>query len=922
MQKFRPYRSAMILVTAGLLLCAVNAFAAAPVDYVRDIKPIFAQHCYKCHGPKNQTHSFRIDQRAWVLRGGDSGEPTVKPGDAKGSHLIERLTSPDEKFRMPHDAAPLKAAQIDTIRRWIDAGALMPGDDTAVYEIKTDHWSFQPVRDVKPPKVNAPTNNPIDAFLLAKLESKNLSMSPAADRRTLIRRLYMVMHGLPPTPEQIDAFVQDTAADAYEKLVEQVLASPRYGERWAQHWLDVARYADTHGFEMNQPRSNAFHYRDWVVDALNADKPYDRFLFDQLAGDTNGNGAATGFIVAGAYDQVKGQDPKLNAMQRHDEMHDMISTTSGAMLGLTVGCARCHNHKFDPVTQTDYFRFQAVFSGVRHGDRSFRRPDSDTTERRERLAAVDRRLARIDRKIEDLGGAGQPINAVRNVDRFDPVTATAVRLTIFATNSGSQPCIDELEVWATPEGDDGVSTNVALTSVGSRATASSALPGYAIHKIPHLNDGEAGNDHSWISNTAGTGWARIDFAEAQRIDRVVWGRDRSGTYSDRIATSYLIEFRSEDDRWVAVSSSDDRAPGRWSAKQSPEDRETVAKFKTEARTLRAERSGLTREAIAYAGVLVAPPATHRLYRGDPFSPREPVAPGVIGVLGDIGLTAEASNVERRKKFARWVIDPKNPLTARVMANRIWQHHFGTGIVDTPSDFGGNGSDPTHPNLLDWLAAEFVRSGWSVKHMHRLILNSRAFAQSSAPLPGAVTVDGATRLLWRYPSRRIEGEAIRDAMLQAAGQLDLTAGGPGFSLFMPNDNYVRNYIPRTEWWPQQFRRMIYVHKVRMETGPVFGAFDCPDAGQSQPKRSRSTTAIQALSLFNSGFTLTAADHIAERIEREVSDDTDAQLDRLYRLVLGRRIDKPALRTLRPIVAEHGLPAAARIVFNTNEFLFIP
>jgi len=906
----------------SLVVFTAGVARAADVDYARDIKPIFAEHCYQCHGPDKQKQNFRLDQRAWLIAGGDSGEPAILPGESGKSHLIRLVTSPDPKQRMPREGDPLTEAQIGKLKTWIDAGAPMPGDDTMKLKRQTDHWSFQPIGDPAPPRTRGRTNNPIDAFLLARLEEKDLDMSAPADRRTLIRRLYGVMHGLAPTPRQIEQFLADQSPDAYENLVEQVLASPRYGERWAQHWLDVVRYADTHGFEMNQPRPDAFHYRDWVIEALNRDLPYDRFVYQQLAGDTVGVDAATGFLVAGPQDQVKGQDPMLRLVQRTNELDDIVSTTSQAFLGLTVGCARCHNHKFDPVSQKDYYALKAVFEGVQHGSRPMALPEAEENKRRQLARQLEEQIAAANGEIYSLGGdLGEQVNTRRNVDRFEPTVAKLVRFTVYQTNNGAQPCIDELEVYTRPEdGSDPV--NVALASAGATAGASSLLPGYDKHQIHHLNDGKHGNLHSWISNEAGKGWAQIELAQPVRIDRIVWGRDREANYNDRIATSYVIEVAGPDGQWRAVASSSDRKPGRFQSKLTPEQIARIKQLKQRVKDLEKQLDQAKQRNTVYAGRFTNPPKTHRLYRGDPMSEREIVTPQTIEVLGSLDLPDDPQEQRRRVAFANWVIDPDNPLTARVMVNRLWQHHFGVGLVDTPSDFGGNGAMPTHPKLLDWLAREFMRSGWSLKHMHRLILTSRTFRQSTEAYEQALSVDRKARLLWRYPSRRLSAEAIRDSMLQVAGVLDLSMGGPGFSLFKPNDNYVRVYDPKTAWGPDEFRRMVYMHKVRMEGGPVFGAFDCPDAGQPQPERPRSTTAIQSLNLFNSSFTMTVAGHFAERLIKEAGTDPDQQIERAYQLMYGRTPTTKERDICRKLIDEHSLTALTRVLLNTNEFLFIP
>jgi hypothetical protein len=850
------------------------------------------------------------------------------------------------------------------------------------------HWSLKPITCPEPP---ATTNgswlvrNPIDRFILAKLAQNNLSPSPEAERRVLIRRLSFDLIGLPPTPAEVLEFQQDTAADAYEKVVDRLLASPHYGERWARHWLDVVRFAETHGFEMNQPRPNAWLYRDYVIRAFNEDKPYDRFILEQFAGDLFGEDAATGFLVGGPWDMVKSPDAVLTATQRADELHDMVSTAGSAFLGLTVGCARCHDHKFDPIPQKDYYAIKACLAGVQHGERALHRADDPAREReaeqaRQRVVELDSKLA----AFEPLACAGEiteqtilrpPVNARRNVERFAPVAAKYLRFTI-ARTTDAEPCIDELEVYtAGPE-----PKNVALGSLGTRARASSVFPNSEIHRLEHINDGKVGNSHSWISNERGRGWVALEFPEPVTIDRVVWGRDREQKFTDRLALKYRIEVATVSNEWQLAASSADRQAYNAEHKTvtnslawlSPEDARQAKALAAEQGELEARLKELTSVPMVYAGTFVTnPPPTHRFNRGDPMQEREVVEPGVLSAIpvsfclsGGQAASERPSpgsheggnrepgaseagdpqppsvpDQQRRLALAKWIADPANPLPARVLVNRLWLYHFGEGLVSTPSDFGVNGARPTHPELLDWLAAEFIhpacadpslltphsalRTGtpWSIKHIQRLIVTSATYRQASLARANCLTADAGARLLWRFPPRRLEAEALRDAILAISGNLDLRAGGPGFSLFEPNDNYVRVYNPREEFGPAEWRRMIYLTKVRMHPDGVFGAFDCPDGGQIAPKRMRSTTPLQALNLLNSGFMVQQADRFASRLEHEGGGDLAAQVRLAFELVFSRTPEPAEGGAAERLAAGHGLPVLCRALFNSNEFVFI-
>ncbi len=814
-------------------------------------------------------------------------------------------------------------------------------------DAKKSHWAFQLVKRPTLPDVKNKgwVRNPIDAFILARLEQAKLSPSKEADRATLIRRLKFDVLGLPPTPEESETFVKDADPRAYEKLVDRYLASPHFGERWARHWLDAVRFAESDGFETNQPRPNAWPYRDYVIRALNEDKPYDRFILEQLAGDQLGVDEATGFLVGGPYDRVKSPDINLTLMQRGDELHDIINTTASTFLGLTVGCARCHDHKFDPISIRDYYGMRAVFAGVQHGERPIKK-EADTArvkELRRQLGDLDREIVAAEPFAAPHAREPQrvPVNALGNVEKLAPVKARFIRFTIEATNN-SEPCIDELEVFT-------VRTNVAL---GAKATSSGNYPGAAIHKLEHINDGKYGNSRSWIANTAGKGWVQLELPKVETIERIEWARDREGKYADRLAVKYRIEVAVEPGQWQVVASSADRFAFGVKLPERMQARLLARRVELEKQLVLAE--GSTR---AYAGKFTTPEETHRLHRGDPMQKREAVAPasptsfggkleflpsppergvGGEGVAPGESDPLKATESQRRLALAKWIADPQNPLTARVLVNRLWHHHFGQGIVNTPSDFGLNGGKPSHPELIDWLAAEFLpsppvlkgggaggegRKPWSMKHIHRLILLSATYRQSSATNPASLAADAGNRLLWRYPPRRLDAEPLRDAFLFVSGKIDLKMGGPGFDLFEPNTNYVKVYNPKKDFGPNEWRRMIYQSKWRMQLDDVFGAFDCPDAGQIAPKRTSSTTALQALNLLNSRFMLQQAKFFAERIEREAGTELDKQVRHAFRLAFQREPTPTESIAAVRLVREHGLAALCRGLFNANEFLFL-
>lgn len=928
-----------VLLTSAIAMAA-DGDSTGQVDFERDILPLVQGQCLDCHGPDSAEANLRLDSMLGFLRGGDSGEPAVVPGASDRSYLIARLRHTDPAKRMPPDAAPLDDSQIELLRAFIDDAPRWTQTREELSKETIDHWAFRPLTRPTPPAISlageaqATPSNPIDGFIARELERAGLRGSPPAERATLIRRLYLVMHGLPPTPAEVDEFVNDPRGDAWELLVEQVLASPRYGERIATHWLDLVRFGETNGFETNRERPSAWRYRDWVIAAFNDDKPYDQFVVEQLAGDAVGADVATGFLVGGPYDLVKGQDPLLQLVQRQDELADMINTTGTAFLGLTLGCARCHNHKFDPVTQTDYYALQAVFAGVQHGERPLP-PDAQTAQR---IAELDLQIAELRRSLQPFlqrprglvaseGAADQdvplrePVNARLNIESLTPTDVRYVKFTILATNQG-EPCLDELELLAAGQ-------NVALTTAGAKASSSGDFV-HPLHKLEHLNDGRYGNAHSWIANQPSAGWVQIELPEVHRIEAIRWGRDRDGGFADRLATDYRIDGSVDGVNWVLLASAADRRPftpgqpaqpvydfDSFPAEQAAAGRQLLQQF--EERT--AERDRLAQTLMSYAGNFTQPGPTYRLYRGEPTAAREQVVPGAIQALTPWTLPAEAPEQQRRLALAHWIADEGNPLTARVIVNRIWQFHFGTGIVDTPSDFGGNGTAPTHPELLDWLASELIRSGWSIKHLQRLILNSQTWTQQSRPREDALRIDAGSRLLWRFPPRRLEAEAIRDSMLAASGTLDPRVGGAGFSSFEVALENVRHYFPKTEFGPEDWRRMIYMTRVRQERDAVFGVFDCPDFNQVVPKRGRSTTPLQALNLLNSSFVLQQAELLVARLQRE-AETPEGRIDLAHRLCFNRPAAADEIGLALEFIEHTDWPSFARAMLNANEFVQIP
>ncbi len=924
---------ALILLTSSAL--------AAPVDFVREVRPILQKHCYSCHGEKKQKSGLRLDIKAAALKGGDKHAPDIISGKASGSPLIHFITTDEDELMPPK--GKLSADDIATLTTWINEGAPWPeGVDLVKLEDRRDHWSFKPLQ------VSNSTSK-LDAFIDAKLAEKNLHRSPPADPISWLRRVTFDLIGLPPTPTEVSAFLQNKDHTA---VVERLLQSERYGERWAQHWLDVVRYADTHGFEVNTERPNAWPYRDYVIRAFNNDTPYDRFIKEQIVGDSMGQDAATGFLVTASVllpGQI-GKDDQSKRLARQDSVDEMVMNIGQTFLGLSIGCARCHDHKFDPITAKDYYSMQAFVAGVEYADRDLHTPAAEAARAEEKQLKA--RLAEIDKELSHFvpmakSGAERPmINARENSDRFIPVKTQRLRFTIKATTN-LEPCIDELEVFNTR------GENVALATTGTKRKSSGDIGVAERHELRFLTDGRYGNSRSWLSSNLGQGWVELEFPQEQQVERVVWGRDRDGKFTDRLATDYQIEISDSSGNWHTVADASDRQ--KFDPKNKKIAKPTLSGLSADeakrAKPLIQEKtateSKITQAINAqkvFAGTFRTPDDIHLLNRGDPEQPKEAVTPAVLSALGNVTLPKESAEQDRRRALADWIASAQNPLTARVMVNRIWQGHFGTGLVQTPSDFGRMGIKPTHPELLDYLAAEFIRSGWSVKHMHRLILLSETYGQSSQAqdLPQASPprttgseivnhkskiinegplIDSDVRYLWRFPSRRLEAESIRDSMLAVSGRLNLKMYGRGFNLFDQRGG-LSGFDPIETFTPENQRRMIYSHKVRREPETVFGAFDCPDAGQSTARRIESTTPIQALNLFNSIFTLEQSEAFATRVKQEAGPETAKQITLAYQLSLSRPPTAAELTDTTPLVHTHGLTALCRALFNSNEFLFVP
>jgi hypothetical protein len=696
-----------------------------------EVAPILARHCLECHGRSMQKGKLALMSERAALAGGKSG-PAIVPGKADESLLWEYVDS-DE---MPRDRPHLSDAEKRTLKRWIADGAKWGTPEIDPFLASTerragyDWWSLQPISTPEVPAVRDVrwARNALDRFVLSRLEAKNLQPAPQADRRTLIRRLSFDLIGLPPDPDEVERFVADPSESAYETLVDRLLASPHYGERWARHWLDVVRYGESQGFERNHVRDSIWRYRDWVINAFNRDMPYDEFVRQQIAGDVlhpNDLSAllATGYHVCGTWDQVAHLEgsSEMQKATRYDELEDLVGTLGQTFLGLTINCARCHDHKFDPISQKEYYQVAALLGGVN---------------------------------------------------------------------------------------------------------------------------------------------------------------------------------------------------------QEKDERSKIA--------LRASSEQIGFSGVAHVIVPRQPPVYAVLERGDHRKPGAVVSPAglkaLVGLNGDFGLRPDAPEAQRRAALAAWLTDPRNPLTARVFVNRVWYHHFGQGIVDTPSDFGFNGGRPSHPELLDALASRFVASGWKIKELHRLIVTSAVYRQASqVHNERAEQVDADNRLLWRANRRRLEGEAVRDAALAIAGALNERLGGPSYvdvALNRKGANDNHEFGPPTgEFSAAVNRRTIYRLWARAGSHPMLETLDCPDPSVMSPRRSRTITPIQALALSNSAFVEKCAAEFSKRVRRERGDDVGRQVERAWRLAFGRAPRGRERALACDFVTRRGLEQLCLVLINANEFLFV-
>ena len=810
MHQRHSFRFSLLGLTAAGLTLTPAALLAGGVPQTRDPErtaslvtrahTVLATHCFKCHGGTAPLSKLDLTTSAAARRGGTHG-PAVAPGRPQDSRLL-RMVEGTLKPQMPPTGA-LSDADVAALREWIAAGAQWPAaapqangaadgrpgagaPGSARPGSALTHWAFRPVARPTPPAVRDPwVRGPVDAFVLTRLRAAGLRPAPEADRSTLIRRVTFDLHGVPPTPEEVEQFVQDRSPHAYEKVVDRLLASPRYGERQARHWLDLARFAESEGFKADETRPNAWRYRDYVIESFNSDKPYNRFMMEQVAGDELYPDQPAALVATGFNRHWADESNARNIRLRRQEiLNDITDTVGSVYLGLTVGCARCHDHKYDPIPQKDYYRLQAFFAA---------------SQPREDIPLVSR--AEL---VRHRGAVAQ--------------WEARTRDTRVALEALEQPVREKLvrgkRMPFTPEVQDAIDTPPAKRT---------ALQWQLFLKVsPQLE------------------------VKDEDIGKAMKGEEKA--------------------RWERL-----RAEMAREAPKKPSDLPLALGITDVGRT--------------------APPV-HTLAVGVYDAPLEEVQPGFLSAATteapQIVPPREVESTGRRSALARWLGDARNPLTTRVIVNRIWQQHFGRGLVASASDFGRTGDPPTHPELLDWLAGTFTGRetlNWSVKGLHRLLVTTSAYRQSSRFEATAAAKDPQNLLLWRYRRWRLEGEAIRDAALLVSGRLSGKMGGPSIFPDLPRGVVTRGGWPVTADPQERDRRSVYIFVRRNMRYPLFEAFDFPDTHEPCARRNVTNTAPQALMLFNSELALGMAESMAGRIVQD-AESPAGRVERAYRLAFGR------------------------------------
>ena len=966
-----------------------------------------------------------MDVSESALRGGYSG-PAIVPGRSAESRLIQFVSGVPPEFLMPQEGDPLTDEEIGLLRAWIDQGAEWPEDyDEAEHSRSRDHWAYRPLVRPRVPPVQDESwpRTPIDHFILAKLEKEGFKPSRPADKRTLRRRVTLDLTGLQPTPEEYRDYLKESSPDAYTQVVDRLLASPRYGERWARHWMDVVHYADSQGHDQDRPRDNSWPYRDYLIDSFNQDKPYARFVKEQIAGDVlypddPPATVATGFLATGPFDEgsmIFIVDDTVDKKQAQNlDRDDMLMTTMSTFLSTTVHCARCHDHKFDPIPQTEYYNLQSVFAGVDRADRPFD-PDPETHILRQPL--LRERLG-LEVRQRDLN------------DRIDSVTSPEIRHLEAQIKSLEEERDDPSKPTERLSFTFGYQSEVLLPGQGEKwvqVDLKDAAPIHQIYLVPvDLPDRpgfgfptrfrvDLSNDPLFVNFQTAADQTEVDFpnpgpnpygiqtqGQMVRYIRVTALSPATANSYWLFALSELLAFSGRENIALEgkVTASDAVENSRWSRanlvdgytslvnlypagnhgpppetgalvnalrrarrrgeiefeiEKLEEQRTTTAHSQADSdlqselaevegklKEVNRQLSGMPPAQMVYSGTADfaafqnfqpskgIPRSISVLRRGDITQSLAPASPGALSLIRDLDPHFELEEPHqegiRRAELAKWITDPRNVLAWRSIVNRVWHYHFGRGLVETLNDFGHMGGRPSHAKLLDWLTLWFQDNGGSIKKLHNLILTSSVYQQSSQDHAEYSKIDADNRKLWRMNRRRLDAESIRDSVLQASGKLDLTMGGPPVKQFdyedpNPSVTPLISYETFDPNLPANHRRSVYRWIFRTRPDPFMEVLDSPDSSQLAPTRTASTTSLQALAMWNNAFILTQSRHLAARVAGKGGGNLKSEVGIAYHLVLGRLPTEKESQELTAYAEKHGMTNVCRLIFNTNEFIFV-
>ncbi len=980
-------RTFFCLMFANLLLPQFTAAQspAEPIDFGRQIQPILAKRCYACHGPDKAEGGLRLNSKEAAFAKLESGTHAITAKDAAKSELLKRVTSREEGVQMPPEGAPLTDSQIALLRRWIDEGA----------EWK-EHWAFLAPQPQQPPMVKDVkwVANPIDSFILSKLEQKGFVPAPPADKTALLRRVTFDLTGLPPTLADVESFLADDSPTAYEKVVDRLLQSQHYGEKWARHWLDVVRYADTNSFERDGAKPNAWRYRDYVIRSFNNDKPYDQFVREQLAGDelptvTSDSIIATGFYRLGLWDD----EPADRLLALYDGLDDIITTTSQAFLGLTVNCARCHDHKIDPIPQRDYYAMLAFFQGITpngnpnpnveravfENDAARAEFESKQQAHQEKLNSTQASVTAIEKEFRD--------RVSKTEQQADNPDLDDLEYRFYRDTWEKLPKFDELKAETTAKLEQGffdISPATREFSFGFVFTGTLKVPADGLYVFELDSDdgsrltvdGQMVAEHDGIHGTGSPKVGKARLKQGRVPIRLDYFQGPTGA-KGLVVKWYGPGF---EQRYLSATSEEGEPIGNRRGKKRDfnelikqrgsgvlgqtrfDEYQAAAKQLEDLKRHKIEAD----YALCVTEIGPNPPETFLLKRGNPQSPGDKVVPAFQSVIGG-GLPTipqpapGAKTSGRRLALANWIASPDNRLTARVMVNRLWQHHFGRGIVRSPNNVGLLGDSPTHPELLDWLAAKFSADGWRMKPMHKLIVMSNTYRMSSraegrglrdegrqaststtisVPQPSTLNpqpslLDPLNQLFWRYDMRRLGAEELRDSILATSGQLNPKMYGPGIYPEISDEVKAGQSVPGSGWHtsPQeeQPRRSVYVQVKRSLVLPILADFDVADSDTTCAARFATTQPTQALGMLNGKFLNDQAAEFAKRLRKEAGDKVEPQVTLAYRLALGHEPDKALVqRGLKLIDAlqqkhkqsrDESLKGFCLMVLNLNEFVYL-